>query len=129
MGHFEMHEGSPEDTALNTKTQSTQRRGISLCTLCFGVDAASNGKPAAVFKWTHSLFCSCSAEPGRGRARQLLYSDSVWFRGLPDVFVSAARPAPSWQNPLLFLSVWAVCFWPRNSSLPGLTAGIGFWLK
>jgi hypothetical protein len=51
MGHFEMYEGSAEDTALNTKTQSTQRRGISSCTLCLGVYAVSNGK-TAVFKLT-----------------------------------------------------------------------------
>jgi hypothetical protein len=47
MGQFEMHEGSAEDTALSTKkTKSTQRRGISLCTLCLGVNAVSNGKTA-----------------------------------------------------------------------------------
>jgi hypothetical protein len=30
----------------NTKTQSTQRRGISLCALCLGVNAVSDGKTA-----------------------------------------------------------------------------------
>jgi hypothetical protein len=48
---FPIETGSPSRYGIKNQDQSTQRRGISFCTLCPGVNAVSNGK-TAVFKLT-----------------------------------------------------------------------------